>query len=147
MSDNFCDIFDHGMDLELRNFVRVFLVLVANYGKSRIEKEEKNISWICHQIHIIFVFFLGGVGYVSIMVSFVIMIRNSLIQMQVINNLYIFVHPHLPVKYHCTYTWVDISSVRRMIGVLVHRNIRASALVVFWYFSGTVRYAGIVMGG
>ena len=148
MSDNFCDIFDHGMDLELRNFVRVFLVLVANYGKSRIEKEEKNTSWICHQIHIIFVclFFLG-VGYVSIMVSFVIMIRNSLIQMQVINSLYIFVHPHLPVKYHCTYTWVDISSVRRMIGVPVHRNIRASTLVVFWYFSGTVRYAGIVMGG
>ena len=67
--------------------------------------------------------------------------------MQVINSLYIFVHPHLPVKYHCTYTWVDISSVRRMIGVPVHRNIRASALVVFWYFSGTVRYAGIVMGG
>ena len=67
MSDNFCDISDHGMDLELRNFVRDFLVLVANYGKSRIEKEEekKNTSWICHQIHIIFVclfvcFFLGG---------------------------------------------------------------------------------------
>ena len=43
MSDNFCDIFDHGMDLELRNFVRVFLVLVANYRKSRIEKEEEKI--------------------------------------------------------------------------------------------------------
>ena len=41
MSDNFCDIFDHGMDLELRNFVRDFLVLVANYGKSRIEKEKE----------------------------------------------------------------------------------------------------------
>ena len=41
MSDNFCEIFDHGMDLELRNFVRNLLVLVANYGKSRIEKEEK----------------------------------------------------------------------------------------------------------
>ena len=41
MSDNFCEIFDHGMDLELRNFVRNFLVLVANYGKSRIEKEEE----------------------------------------------------------------------------------------------------------
>ena len=150
MSDNFCDIFDHGMDLELRNFVRDFLVLVANYGKSRIEKEKKNTSWICHQIHIIFVCLFvcfWGVGYVSIIVSFVIMIRNSLIQMQVINSLYIFVHPHLPVKYHCTYTWVDISSVRRMIGVPVHRNIRASALVVFWYFSGTARYAGIVMGG
>ena len=43
MSDNFCEIFDHGMDLELLNFVRNLLVLVANYGKSRIEKEEKNI--------------------------------------------------------------------------------------------------------
>ena len=65
MSDNFCDIFDHGMDLELRNFVRDLLVLVANYGKSRIEKEEegKNTSWICHQIHIflfVFVFFSEG---------------------------------------------------------------------------------------
>ena len=59
MSDNFCEIFDHGMDLELRNFVRNFLVLVANYGKSRIEKEEeKNTSWICHQIHIIIVCFV-----------------------------------------------------------------------------------------
>ena len=41
MSDNFCNIFDHGTDLELHNFVCDFLVLVANYGKSRIEKEEE----------------------------------------------------------------------------------------------------------
>ena len=60
MSDNFCEIFDHGMDLELRNFVRNLLVLVANYGKSKIEKEEKKYtSWSCHQIHI-FCLFLEG---------------------------------------------------------------------------------------
>ena len=104
MSDNFCDIFDHGMDLELRNFVRVFLVLVANYGKSRIEKEEEKKYLLDLPPNSHYYFFFRGVGYVSIMVSFVIMIRNSLIQMQVINSLYIFVHPHLPVKYHCTYT-------------------------------------------
>ena len=64
MSDNFYDIFDHGMDLELRNFVRVFLCLVANYGKSRIEKEEEkkylldlppNSHYFC-----LFGFFWGG---------------------------------------------------------------------------------------
>ena len=64
MSDNFCDIFDHGMDLELRNFVRDFLVLVANYGKSRIEKEEekKNLMNLPPNSHyIIFVcLFFGG---------------------------------------------------------------------------------------
>ena len=104
MSDYFCEIFDHGMDLELRNFVRNLLVLVANYGKSRIEKEEKiYLMDLPPNSHFLFVCF-WRVGYVSIMVSFVIIIRKSLIQMQVINRLYIFVHPHLPVKYHCTYT-------------------------------------------
>ena len=97
------------MDLELRNFVRVFLVLVANYRKSRIEKEEEEKKYLMDlppssHYFCLFVWFFGGVGYVSIMVSFVIMKRNSLIQMQVINSLYIFVHPHLPVKYNCTYT-------------------------------------------
>ena len=79
MSDSFCDIFDHGMDLELRDFVRNFLVLVANYGKSRIEKEEEekkkylmdlppNSHYFC--LFCLFVcLFFGGVGYVSIMVS------------------------------------------------------------------------------
>ena len=101
----FATDFDHGMDLELRNFVRNMLVLVANYGKSRIEKEEKKyLMDLSPNLHFLFVCLFLGVGYVSIMVSFVIMIRKSLIQMQVINSLYIFVHPHLPVKYHCTYT-------------------------------------------
>ena len=104
MSDNFCEIFDHGMNLELRNFVRNLLVLVANYGKSQIEKEEKiYLMDLPPNSHFLFVCF-RRVGYVSIMVSFVIIIRKSLIQMEVINSLYIFVHPHLPVKYHCTYT-------------------------------------------
>ena len=95
MSDNFCDIFDHGMDLELRNFVRDFLVLVANYGKSRIEKEEEKKKYLMdlppnsHYFVCLFCFvfvflFFWGVDYASIMVSFVIMIRNSLIQMQVL---------------------------------------------------------------
>ena len=47
--------------------------------------------------------------------------------------------------YFSTFT-IDISSVRRKIGVPVQRNIRASAQMVFCYFSGTVKYAGIVMG-
>ena len=76
MSDNFCEIFDHGMDLELRNFVRNLLVLVANYGKSRIEKEEKKIP---HGFATKFTFFVClflGLGYASIMVSFVIVIES-----------------------------------------------------------------------
>ena len=133
MSDNFCKIFDHGMDLELRNFVRNLLVLVANYRKSRIEKEKKITHGFATKLsHFLFVCFLG-VGYVSIMVSFVIMIRKSLIQMQVINSLYIFVHPHLPVKYHCTYTWVDISSVKtkeRGTGSQKHTGLRSSGVLI-----------------
>ena len=143
------------MDLELSNFVRDFLDLVTNYGKSRIEKKKRKekkrkerkkekkrkTSWICHQIHVFFLFcfvvyfvlFCRGVGYVSIMVSFVIMIRNSLIQMQVINSLYIFVHPHLPVKYHCTYTWVDISSLKtkdRGTGSQKHTGLCSSGVLI-----------------
>ena len=60
MSDNFCEIFDHGMDLELRNFVRNLLVLVANYGKSRIEKEEKKyLMDLLPDLHFLFVCFWG----------------------------------------------------------------------------------------
>ena len=133
MSDNFCEIFDNGMDLELRNFVRNLLVLVANYWKSRIEKEEKiYLMDLPPNSHFLFVCF-WRVGYVSIMVSFVIIIRKSLIQMQVINSLYIFVHPHLPVKYHCTYTWVDISSVKtkdRGTGSQKHTGLRSSGVLI-----------------
>ena len=59
--------------------------------------------------------------------------RKSLIQMQVINSLYIFVHPHLPVKYHCTYTWVDISSVKtkdRGTGSQKHTGLRSSGVLI-----------------
>ena len=133
MSDNFCEIFDHGMDLELRNFVRNLLVSVANYGKSRIEKEEKkNTSWICHQIFIFCLFVFGG----RLRIYYGIFCncdRKSLIQMQVINSLYIFVHPHLSVKYHCTYTWVDISSVKtkdRGTGSQKHTGLRSSGVLI-----------------
>ena len=53
--------------------------------------------------------------------------------MQVINSLYIFVHPHLPVKYHCTYTWVDISSVKtkdRGTGSQKHTGLRSSGVLI-----------------
>ena len=54
------------MDLELRNFVRDFLVLVRNYGKSRIEKEEEKkiphgfATKFTLFLFVLFVFFWGG---------------------------------------------------------------------------------------
>ena len=101
-------------------------------GNHELKKRKKYLMDLPQNSHFLFVCF-WGVDYVSIMVSFVIMIRKSLIQMQVINSLYIFVHPHLPVKYHCTYTWVDISSVKtkdRGTGSQKHTGLRSSGVLI-----------------
>ena len=60
MSDNFCEIFDHGRDLELRNFVRNLLVLVANYRKSRIEKKKKIPHGFATKFTFFVCLFFGG---------------------------------------------------------------------------------------